>query len=206
MSSKTIFGLLRHAETQWNRDKRIQGQQDTPLTAAGRASASQWGQRLESLHWDHMLVSDLGRAGETADLINASIGLSVQTDARLREQDWGDWTAMAINDIKTGESDRLAVLEAAGWGFTPPGGESRRQVLTRAIKALQAAARSRPDQRILVICHEGVVKCLIYHLSGRRFLTSEGRLLKPQHLHYVSVVKGGLQLDQVNALDLKGSP
>ena len=202
MVANTIFGLLRHAETEWNREKRIQGQQDTPLTAEGRACSRHWGRQLASYKWDLVLASDLGRARETATLINATLQIPLQADAGLREQNWGDWTAWPIKELKAKEADRLALLEAAGWEFAPPGGETRRQVLVRSLDTLRTAAQKWPGQRILVVCHEGVVKCLIYHLTGRRFLQSEGRLLKPRHLHLLSENGGHFEMDQVNALDL----
>lgn len=203
MPPKTVFGLVRHAETEWNRAKRIQGQQDAPLTTEGRACSQKWGRQLAPYKWDFLLASDLGRACETAMLINATLRIPLQTDAGLREQHWGDWTARPIKELKVKEADRLAVLEAAGWGFAPPGGESRRQVRDRSLVALLTAARNWPGKRIIVVCHEGVVKCLIYHLTGRRFLSSEGRLLKPRHLHLISERDGHFGLDQVNALDLR---
>lgn len=203
MAAKTIFGLIRHAQTQWNREKRIQGQQDTALTAKGRASSRHWGRRLVLYKWDLVLASDLGRARETATLINATLRISLQTDPGLREQNWGDWTAWPLKELKAKEANRLASLEAAGWEFAPPGGETRRQVLVRSLDSLRAAAQKWPGQRILVVCHEGVVKCLIYHLTGRRFLPSEGRLLKPRHLHFLSENGGNIELDQVNALNLE---
>ncbi len=61
----TYFGLLRHAETEWNREKRIQGQQDAPLTSHGRQQAESWGRALERYQLDYLLSSDLGRAAFT---------------------------------------------------------------------------------------------------------------------------------------------
>jgi probable phosphoglycerate mutase len=193
---------MRHAETEWNRQKRIQGHQDAPLTVEGRTSAGRWGRQLQGFSWDRMLCSDLGRAKDTAALINARLKLSVQADAGLREQHWGEWTGRSINQLQIQEADRLAKLESAGWEFTPPGGESRRQVLMRSLAALGSAAEKWPGQRILVVCHEGVVKCLIYHLSGRHFRPAEGRLLKHRHLHLISEKQGRFELVQANALEL----
>jgi probable phosphoglycerate mutase len=202
MVSETTFGLMRHAETEWNREKRIQGHQDTPLTREGSASADLWGRQLRGLGWNRVLCSDLGRAVGTAALINTRLKLDLAEDSGLREQHWGEWTGRNITQLKIQEADRLQVLESAGWEFTPPGGESRRQVLERSMKALRNAAEKWPGQRILVVCHEGVVKCLIYHLSGRQFLPDEGRLLTRRHLHLISENRGRFELGQVNFLEL----
>lgn len=205
MSPKTIFGLMRHAQTEWNREKRIQGQQNAPLTRQGCDSAKRWGHQLNAFKWDRLLCSDLGRARETTALINLALQLPVSSDARLREQNWGDWTARTIQELQDLEADRLAGLESAGWGFAPPGGETRRKVLQRSLAALATAARTWPGRRILVVCHEGVIKCLVYHFSGRRFLPGEDRVLEPGHLHLLSETRGRIALDQVNAIDLTGA-
>ena len=202
MAPKTIFGLIRHAETQWNREKRIQGHKDTPLTDEGRASADRWGRQLQMYKWDRLLCSDLDRAKETAALVNTRLQLTVQNDAGLREQQWGEWTGRNIKRLQKQEAGRLKSLEAMGWEFSPPGGESRREVLLRSLKALEHAAMNWSGQRILVVCHEGVIKCLVYHLSGRKFLPEEGRLLMDRHLHFISETGGRFELDQINALDL----
>jgi probable phosphoglycerate mutase len=203
MDPKTTFGLIRHAETVWNREKRIQGQQDTPLTPYGSSSAGLWGRLLLPHNWDCLLCSDLGRARETAVLMNASLKLPLRSDPGLREQDWGEWTGRHLRELQREEADRLVALESTGWHFRPPGGESRREVLARSLQALLGVAADWPGRRILVVCHEGVVKCLIYHLCGRRFLPEEGRLLLRRQLHLVSEKGGRLELDRVNALELE---
>ena len=205
MPPETIFGLVRHAETEWNRQKRIQGQQDAPLTKAGRDGARRWGLRLARFQWDRLVSSDLGRALATAELINDRLELPLHPDPGLREQHWGDWTARTLPQLAAEQADRLAALQAAGWDFAPPGGESRRRVLDRSRDALLAAARRWPGQRILVVCHEGVIKCLTYHLSGRRFVPGARKILKPRHLHLLSERAGRLELDRLNWIDLAGT-
>ena len=71
-SPLTRFGVLRHAETRWNASHRIQGLQDSPLTAAGVSQALQWGRHLEDFRWDRMVASSAGRARRTAELIEYS--------------------------------------------------------------------------------------------------------------------------------------
>ena len=91
-NSITRFALLRHGKTEWNQKKRIQGQEDSPLTAEGRTEAGQWGLKLKDVLWNRVLTSDLGRAMETATLINQVLKVPLFQDSRLREQDWGKWT------------------------------------------------------------------------------------------------------------------
>jgi len=78
---KSSFGLVRHAETVWNREKRIQGQKDSPLTVEGQKFAGLWGRQLAAEPWSRILSSDTGRALETAEWINRSLRLPLATDA-----------------------------------------------------------------------------------------------------------------------------
>ncbi|UCF56283.1 MAG: histidine phosphatase family protein, partial [Deltaproteobacteria bacterium] len=71
--SPTWFALLRHARTAWNEEKRIQGQNDIPLTPEGRFQAREWGRYLKQYRWDRIITSDARRALETAGLVNISL-------------------------------------------------------------------------------------------------------------------------------------
>ena len=201
-STTTRFGLIRHAQTDWNREKKIQGHSDSPLTANGKKQASSWGQRLLQFPWDRILASDTGRALATAERINAFLNIPLETDPRLREQDWGDWVSKTIPQIQTEASQVLEEQINAGWNFCPPGGESRDSVLKRSQEALMEAADRYPGDNLLVVTHEGVVKGLIYHLCGRMFLPSEPPLLKSYRLHWLVFDRQGLQIEKVNALGL----
>lgn len=196
------FGLIRHAQTVWNRGKKIQGLRDSPLTAEGENQASNWGQILSQFSWDRILASDAGRALATAEIIKAFLKIPLTTDSRLQEQNWGQWEGMTVRQI---EADARQVLNEqinAGWDFCPPGGESRRSVLKRSRAALLDAAQRYPAETILVVCHEGVVKSLIYDLYGRKFLPDEPAILKSYRLHWLVNGSSGLQIEQINAVDL----
>ena len=201
-STTTRFGLIRHAQTDWNREKKIQGHSDSALTANGKKQASSWGRRLFQFPWDRLLASDTGRALTTAERINAFLNIPLETDPRLREQDWGDWVSKTIPQIQTEASQVLEEQINAGWNFCPPGGESRDSVLKRSQEALMEAADRYPGDNLLVVTHEGVVKGLIYHLCGRKFLPTEPRLLQSYRLHWLVFGRQGLQIEKVNALKL----
>ena len=198
----THFGLIRHAQTTWNVDKLIQGQKDTPLTEFGLHQAQTWGQCLSSCAFDRLLSSDLGRALASAETINRSLQIPIDTSMKLRELDWGAWTGKRVKDIKAKNPQLLTSMEAAGWLFCPPGGESRKKVRKRACEALMAAARKWPGETILTVTHEGVIKCLIYGLLQRAYLPHEPPLIAPYHLHWLVVAAGELRIEQVNAIDL----
>lgn len=196
----TRFGLIRHAETTWNREKRIQGQKDAPLTPEGEQQAEKWGRLLKPFRWDRVISSDIGRAQKTAALVNASLDVPVSCDPRLREQHWGEWTGKTIPRI---QKEIPRVPAAGGWEFCPPGGESRHGVWERSQRAIREAARNWPGETILIVTHEGVIKCLVYRLCGRQFLSTEVPLLQSQHLHWLIHGRVGLRAGEVNALSLE---
>ena len=202
INNTTRFGLVRHAETLWNRERRIQGQSDSPLTSKGKKDADKWGRQLSRFSWDCIIMSDAGRAVETATRINHHLQAPMDSDPRLREQDWGQWTGQIITQIETEASERLPDERKTGWHFCPPGGEDRMSVWRRSQIALnEAAARWRGDT-LMIITHEGVIKSLIYQLAGHNFLPGEPALIKPYHLHWLVHTGQAIKIDQLNAIKL----
>jgi broad specificity phosphatase PhoE len=201
-SPVTHFGLLRHATTEWNREGRMQGQTDTPLSLLGGRQAEQWGRLLKAYPWDRILVSDTRRALETAARINAVLDVPVISDPGLREQDWGEWTGKTIPRLKQESPRLLAEQEKTGWNFCPPGGEDRLTVRDRSLEAIVGACEKWGGERILVVTHEGVIKCLLYDLCGRRFLPEEPALIHPRSLHLLIHDRRGLGIEKMNAFTL----
>jgi 2,3-bisphosphoglycerate-dependent phosphoglycerate mutase len=199
--SVSRFAVMRHAETAWNREKRIQGLQDSPLTAHGERQAERWGAALAALRWDRILASDAGRSVATAERLNAHLHLPIHLDPRLRELDWGRWTAKTIAELRAEEGALVAAQERAGWDFQPPGGESRRRQLARCREALLAAAQAWPGQTLLVVAHGGVIRSLAHALSGRSIAWTAGTGRQPYRLHWISVAGGRLTLDGADELD-----
>lgn len=195
------FGVMRHAETEWNREKRIQGRQDSPLSARGRMQADAWGLRLQAFQWDRILSSDAGRALATVRRINARLKLPVALEPRLRELDWGRWTAKTIAQLRAEEADLVAAQEQAGWDFRPPGGESRRSQLERCRQALLDAAGAWPGQTILVVAHGGVIRSLVHGLSDHPIAWTAGVGKQPYRLNWVSIAGGCLMLEGTDALE-----
>lgn len=200
--SSTRFGLIRHGQTLWNAEKRIQGWRNSPLTATGREMAHAWGKQLTLLPWNRILMSDLGRVQETGQQVNSTLRLSLHNDSRLREQDWGAWSGWSFPDLWHQHRNELVKQEQQGWSFQPPGGESRLEVLARCQEALWSAWQRWPGENILVICHEGIIKCILYALSQRKFLPSEPQLIRGYQLHLVQFGRDGLCLEQANAMEL----
>lgn len=199
----TCFGLMRHAETLWNQEKRIQGHRDSPLTEKGKKDAGGWGRQLSRIRWDRIVGSDLGRAVETAAIINYYLQIPFETDVRLREQDWGEWAAERMAKIESEALPKLDETKRTGWQFCPPGGEDRISVWQRSRRALMDAAKRWPGETILIVTHEGVIRSLIYRLCNRRYLPEEPALLKSRQLHWLMIDSDRLVLKRINALMLE---
>ena len=95
----TTLLLVRHGETDWNADGRLQGHTDRPLSDYGRKQARELGDQLkeeglEGEELEAIYASDLARARETAEIVGGRLGLSVVLDADLREKDWGTWEGL----------------------------------------------------------------------------------------------------------------
>lgn len=178
-----ILGFLRHGPTAWNRSRRIQGIRDIPLDAAV-FQAEPW-QRLLAEYgpWDHIVSSSLSRCLQTCDLLLP--GRTREVDADLREQDWGDWTGQTLKEIVEAAPGSIEAQERLGWDLTPPGGESRREVLARILAAIQRATDNRDGERILFITHLGVIKVLLNHLANTPFLPGHSAPVAKRALHLV---------------------
>ena len=185
-SSETNIGLLRHGETEWNVEKKIQGSEDSPLTTAGKNMVSEWAMTLQQWNWDRIYASDLGRVRQTVEILNKTLRCTVQYDKRLREQKWGEWEGLTISQIKKQFTEDLDRRVALGWEFKAPGGETRSAVRQRVFNALKEIAANHPDENILIVCHQGVIKSVLYHITGRAFLPGEDPLLRHNCFHRIT--------------------
>ena len=170
MPRPTLY-FARHGETDWNRERRLQGQHDIPLNALGRQQSSRCGVILRDLlahrggsATDYQYISSpLGRARETMELMRAELGLPPQhyrTDARLMEMSFGRWEGYTFAELQERESEGLAAREHDKWGFVLPGGESYAQLVVRVGDWYAGV-----DRDAVVSAHGGVCRALIAHLG-----------------------------------------
>jgi len=198
-NQQTVLALLRHGKTIWNEDGRIQGRRDSPLSEKGSQQVHEWGKFIGDYTIDKIIASDLGRVRETVTIIQQyCTPVSVEWNEDLREQSWGKWEGKTFHELKNEQPEELAAQVRAGWNFRPPEGESRKEVLQRALLVVQACLQKYPGKRILIVSHEGIVKSLIYHLAGRAFLPEEKKLLKKRQLHLLINSGDELSLGPLN--------
>jgi broad specificity phosphatase PhoE len=148
--------LVRHGETDWNREHRVQVHTDVPLNAAGREQARRLAERLLDVALEAAYSSDLGRARETAEAVARSQGLEVQLDRDLREKNFGSWEGLTDVEI----AERFPDAVRGGWGD----GETSDEVATRVLGALERI-RSRHDGTVLVVSHGGPLRAILEHLG-----------------------------------------
>jgi broad specificity phosphatase PhoE len=156
----TLLATLRHAETEWSREKRIQGRTDVPLSAAGRAALRACA--LPALCADMRAVtSPLARCVETAVLLGHA---QAAREPRIAEMHWGAWEGRRLAELRATLGAEMQANEARGMDFTPEGGESPRAVLARLRPWLaELAARGQPT---LAFTHRGVIRVLLAQALG----------------------------------------
>jgi broad specificity phosphatase PhoE len=159
-----LLGLIRHAPTEWNREGRVQGRADTPLSDEGRAMLAGWIPPAQLLAAD-WVSSPLQRCRETARHL---AGYPVPTDPILQEMDWGEWQGHTLEELRRSSPDEMHRREAMGWDFAPPNGESPRDVSVRFKSFLERIARQ--DRPTVAVTHRGVIRVAYALATGWDFL------------------------------------
>ena len=158
--------LVRHGETRWNAERRIQGQSDSPLTAKGEQQAVQVGDRVRTYGITHVIASDLGRTRRTAEIIADACGCGVTFDARLRELDMGVLEQRHLDSLSAEEEAwRRLVVNGTPDGRIPEG-ESMQELSVRMRAALNACLDLPAGSRPLLVSHGIALGCLVGTILG----------------------------------------
>jgi broad specificity phosphatase PhoE len=166
-TSMPVLYYVRHGETDFNSQGRLQGRRDTVLNARGRRQAGECGALLHDLFArDHRQPQDfkyvsspLKRARETMEILRAALGLDphgYDLDARLVEIAYGEWEGLTLPEIETRSAGILTQRERDKWDFAPPGGESYRQLASRIEDWYRSLTRD-----TVVAAHGGGVRALM---------------------------------------------
>lgn len=163
---------IRHGETDWNAEGRLQGQRDVPLNAVGRTQAARNGRALaahlaaggidpEALDW---VASPLGRSRETMEIVRDTMGLDprdYRVDDSLKEVTFGLWEGFTLGELKLSDPAGVAARRADKWAFVPPGGESYAMLSARIDRFLRGL-----DADTVVVAHGGVQRVLAGLITG----------------------------------------
>ncbi|MDQ0725598.1 histidine phosphatase family protein [Microbacterium sp. W4I20] len=157
--------LVRHGQTTWNLQRRLQGQLDSPLTDDGIAQANAMAARLAQIGIGTICSSPLGRALHTAEIIAGRIGVDVIEVPELAELHHGDLAGMTWDEIDQKHPGAREERAANRWGWSFPGGESYAQARARARKALSSCGWASAGLPLLV-SHEMIGRMLRAELRG----------------------------------------
>jgi broad specificity phosphatase PhoE len=152
--------LIRHGETAWNHDLRLQGQTDTELSELGREQARRLAERLAREEIAAAYSSDLRRCVETAELALAGRGIAPALMPELREIHLGEWQGHTTAELRVLMSAELERVWANPTDEAPRGGETRRELQRRVVAAITAIAERHPDGQVLVVSHGGALRAL----------------------------------------------
>ncbi|TME69666.1 MAG: histidine phosphatase family protein [Chloroflexi bacterium] len=159
--------LIRHGQSTWNREHRIQGQLDPPLSEDGRRQAELLAARLARRTFAAHFASDLKRAFETAEIIGAAVGMRPVPEAALREIYLGEWEGLRTDEIAARYPEAWARwVEEPDWNIVP-GGEREAEFDARVGQAIDQilAQHSRGD--VLVVTHGGVIQVALHRVVGK---------------------------------------
>ncbi|MEM5584370.1 histidine phosphatase family protein [Roseibium sp. AS2] len=165
--------FVRHGQTDWNFEGRMQGRKDIPLNATGEGQAAGNGARLKAYLAGHgidpqtldFVASPLGRTRSTMELLRGALGLepgSYRLEDLLKEITFGAWEGFTLEELADEEQDLLLQRRADKWGFVPPGGESYEMLTERIGGWLKSV-----DRPAVVVSHGGVFRAVRGLLEGR---------------------------------------
>ncbi len=166
MGYGTRILAVRHGETAWNVDTRIQGQLDIPLNDTGRWQAVRVGAALAGEAIDAIYASDLVRAADTAAAIARTTGLPVHHDAGLRERRFGLFQGRTVAEIEAIHPELVRRWKSREPDFEPEGAESLRTFFQRSVDTAHRLAAAHPGGTVVLVAHGGVLDCLYRAACG----------------------------------------
>jgi probable phosphoglycerate mutase len=185
----TLFALLRHGDTAWSAEGRIQGRSDPPLSGEGRASLKAL--RLPAAcRGMRIVTSPLVRCVETATLLGAA---HAPREPRLAEMAWGAWEGRRLDELRTELGEAMRENEARGLDFRPEGGESPREVLARVSPWLATLA-----EPTLAVTHRGVIRAVLSAATGWDMRGKPPAKLDWNAFHLFRVEEGRPRVERLN--------
>lgn len=178
----TVLALVRHGETAWNVERRIQGHTDVPLSDAGRARLR--AMRLpEACRGMRVVTSPLSRAVETGALLGFP---DVPREPRLMEMNWGEWQGELLHELRARLGAEMRANEDRGLDFRPPGGESPREQMRRVLAWMRGLR-----EPTLAVTHRGVIRVTLAAATGWDMLGKPPAKLDWTAVHFFDVDEEG---------------
>jgi probable phosphoglycerate mutase len=163
---ETEIILIRHGETEWNSQLRMQGHSNSALSAVGRGQIQALGEWMKNVPFDHIYSSDSLRARQTAEAITQYSGDTLQFDQRIREKNLGVFEGLTSIEARERHPEIYRLFKTGGANYVIDEGESTQQVLDRALEFIEEIRLRHPEQRVVMVTHGGVVRVLMKHTLG----------------------------------------
>lgn len=168
LSRPTIY-FIRHGETDWNLEGRLQGQKDIPLNDLGRVQAEEAGRRLQTIcpHYGDLayVASPMTRTRETMEILRETLELqpeSYRLDERLVELTFGSWEGMTWKEVRKAEPQMAALRERDKWNYVPPGGGESYAMLTDRLRPVLDDL----TRETVIVAHGGVARAFLAVCCG----------------------------------------
>ncbi len=191
----TRICLVRHGETEWNAERRIQGQIDIGLNETGQRQAVAAGRWLQRAGIVALYSSDLKRAWTTAQAIGAAIGLVPTPAPEMRERRYGVFEGLTYDEAKEKYPDGYGAFEGRNADYAFENGESLKAMFARVTGKLQQIAAAHPEQNVVVVLHGGVLDVINRFVRGNPLEMPRDFLIPNAGINWVSVIDGAWHLD-----------
>ena len=191
----TRICLVRHGETEWNAERRIQGQIDIELNATGRLQAEAAGRWLVRAGLAALYSSDLRRAWQTAKAIGAATGLEPVARPALRERRYGIFEGLTYAELQARHPEGYAAFEARDVDYDFESGESLKAMYARVTGCLCEIAAAHPGGVVALVLHGGVLDIVNRFVRGTALQTPRDFLIPNAGLNWISCRDGQWSLD-----------
>ncbi|MCK5718314.1 MAG: histidine phosphatase family protein [Thiomargarita sp.] len=162
----TQIFLVRHVETLWNIERKIQGHLDSPLTETGLVQAQALGKYFKSETFTAIYSSDLGRTYQTAQAIADKQNLPIIKKICLRERNFGIIQGTLKKELESKYPHIFPYYKMNEPNYVIPDGESLQQLHDRCVQCFEKLAQKHPNERILVVSHNGILVALVKYILG----------------------------------------
>jgi probable phosphoglycerate mutase len=163
---ETEIILIRHGETEWNSQKRMQGHSNSDLSSVGQAQIQALGQWMKNVPFDLIYSSDSPRAKQTAEAITQFSGHELQFDQRLREKNLGVFEGLTSEEARERHPEVFRLFKTAGSKYVIDEGESTQQLQDRALEIVNEIRIKHPEKRVLLVTHGGFIRVVMKHSLG----------------------------------------
>ena len=163
---KTEILMIRHGETEWNSQQRMQGHSNSDLSSVGQAQILALGKWMKNAPFDHIYSSDSLRAKQTAEAITQFSGHDLKIDLRLREKNLGVFEGLTSEEAKERHPEVFRLFKTAGSKYVIDEGESTQQLQDRALEIVEEMRIKHPEERVLLVTHGGLIRVVMKHSLG----------------------------------------